>query len=672
MMTIAKDFAAKAFVAFVAAAMMISLFAPAAKAQTAEQLQTMINDLLAQIATLQAQVGQGGQSVSSGVCPFTWTRDLNMGATGADVMKLQQFLNANADTRVSASGAGSVGAETEYYGPATAAAVAKMQVMYRAEILTPLGMVNPSTFFGPSTRAKANALCVAAPVEPVAPVEPTEPTEPVEPGVTLGDGEGSIDTVNQTSADETTLREGESSGLLAFEAEVTGDVSVNRVDVYMDGNGTGSTRAENYFQGASLIVDGEEVATLDVSDWTEDTYGKVAVHGNGNEYRLRFTGLDLIFADGDVPQFQVVLDANNVIDSTDQTATWAITLETDSIRTVDGQGFTDTAGGSYEPTFGIDALLVAELAVTESDASPDDTTFEVSDTATTKDVTVAMFDVREKNSVAVTVEDMTFTVTATNTITNESLVAKTASIWDGSTKLASKSVTDGGVVLFENMGLEIAADETVALTVKLDFADSDAYIEGETVTVAYTSVDDVVDENGNTEDDITTTVGPVTSGTHTLRTTGIAVTAGTFTAPAMVSDGVTTANNYGNYVMNVEVAAFGDNYYVPLTTNRGATTTVGVAYQIEDSNGTIVSTGTSTGAAFGYVSGGTKTGQYVKITDGGTAIFKLTVPFDPASTGTYRVQILSIGYDLAATTPSVAETAEPASDFEADNLYVTS
>ncbi|NCT02157.1 hypothetical protein GW766_02820, partial [Candidatus Parcubacteria bacterium] len=98
-MTLTKDIAAKFAIAIVAVAMVLSAFAPVAKAQTTEDLQKMINDLLAQVAALQASTGQGATSVASGVCPYTWTRDLAMGATGADVMKLQQFLNADLDTR---------------------------------------------------------------------------------------------------------------------------------------------------------------------------------------------------------------------------------------------------------------------------------------------------------------------------------------------------------------------------------------------------------------------------------------------------------------------------------------------------------------------------------------------------------------------------------------------
>ena len=155
---VANNVASKLFVAFVAVAMLFTLVTPA-KAATTDELQEMINTLLAQVASLQGQVGQGGQSVASGVCPYTWTRTLTMGTTGADVMKLQQFLNADVDTRVSASGVGSVGMETEYFGGATAAAVSKFQTKYRSDVLSPAGLVNPTGTFGPASMAKANMIC---------------------------------------------------------------------------------------------------------------------------------------------------------------------------------------------------------------------------------------------------------------------------------------------------------------------------------------------------------------------------------------------------------------------------------------------------------------------------------------------------------------------------------
>jgi hypothetical protein len=129
---------------------------------TQDELQQFINVLLAQIAVRQ---GGLGNPQTPTVCPYTWTRDLTVGDTGFDVLKLQQFLNADPDTRVAVSDAGSPGRETENYTPELAVAVSKFQVKYRAEVLSPQGLVNPTGNFDSQTQAKANSLCVAPPTE---------------------------------------------------------------------------------------------------------------------------------------------------------------------------------------------------------------------------------------------------------------------------------------------------------------------------------------------------------------------------------------------------------------------------------------------------------------------------------------------------------------------------
>jgi mannose-6-phosphate isomerase-like protein (cupin superfamily) len=230
-MTSTQDITAKFAVAAVAVAMIFSAFAPVAQAQTTEDLQQMINDLLAQVAELQS--GLGGETTegsTSAVCPYTWTRDLNVGSEGADVMKLQEFLNANADTRVAAAGSvGSAGMETMYYGPATGAAVSKFQVMHRAEVLTPAGLVNPTTYFGPSTRAKANMECVAAPMTEGEEGEEGSEEEEEETDMTLS-GEGTLVTF-EIDDEEDEVTEGDEDVVvmaLTLEAE-DGDVEVARL-----------------------------------------------------------------------------------------------------------------------------------------------------------------------------------------------------------------------------------------------------------------------------------------------------------------------------------------------------------------------------------------------------------------------------------------------------------
>ncbi len=97
------------------------------------------------------------------VCPgTTFSTNLKLGNTSAAVMALQQFLNMSADTQVAATGAGSPGAETSYFGGLTKAAVNKFQAKYAAQILTPLGLSTPTGNFYAASQAQANAVCAGS------------------------------------------------------------------------------------------------------------------------------------------------------------------------------------------------------------------------------------------------------------------------------------------------------------------------------------------------------------------------------------------------------------------------------------------------------------------------------------------------------------------------------
>jgi len=102
-------------------------------------------------------------AATASLCPFAWTHNLKVGSTGADVLKLQQFLNTSADTTIAASGPGAPGNETTRYGKLTALAVSKFQEKFSADILVPAGLTKGSGIAGALTRAKLNALCSSAP-----------------------------------------------------------------------------------------------------------------------------------------------------------------------------------------------------------------------------------------------------------------------------------------------------------------------------------------------------------------------------------------------------------------------------------------------------------------------------------------------------------------------------
>lgn len=133
---------------FVAIALVLSL-APV-QALTIAETQAQIDTLLAQIQTMQAQLGAQGAGTTS----YTFTKNLTLGTTDAEVKTLQQFLNANGYI-VSTSGAGSVGSESTYFGTKTKAALIAFQT---AKGLTAIG------FFGPLTRATIASMSTTTPV----------------------------------------------------------------------------------------------------------------------------------------------------------------------------------------------------------------------------------------------------------------------------------------------------------------------------------------------------------------------------------------------------------------------------------------------------------------------------------------------------------------------------
>lgn len=147
-----------------------------AAALTADELQAQITALLAQLSQLQAQLStlQGGTGTVPAACSgITFSRTLSKGSSGSDVKCLQALLNQSTDTQVAASGAGSPGNETTYFGGLTKAAVVKFQEKYASEILTPIGLTAGTGFVGSKTIAKLNAILGGATPSPSPTASPT-------------------------------------------------------------------------------------------------------------------------------------------------------------------------------------------------------------------------------------------------------------------------------------------------------------------------------------------------------------------------------------------------------------------------------------------------------------------------------------------------------------------
>ena len=648
-----------------------------------------------------------------------------LGDSGAEVSALQADL-------ISLGYSIPAGA-TGWYGEQTAAAVSAFQAAYASEILAPLGLTAPTGFAGTLTMAKIAALKAGgSPVVGTFPAGCTSSagfssttglpcstvvtypagctsstgfstttglpcstvttlpagctsTDGFSPTTgmpcsgstttttttTLGSGDGDITTVTETSSADSSVNEGESNEIFGFQAEIEGDVKIDRVDIYLESDSAASENANDYFQSATLKVDGKEVATLDVDDLTEDDYDIVTVNAT-DEFRARFTGLNLTYADGAKPKFILVMKGNSTIDSADQVTDWTSALDVNSIRFVDGKGFSSEEGASLTDTWGIEGEDVAELSINSVTADPDPKVIQTSTSDTTEHETVFVFGIEEKNNVDVTVKGLTVTVTST-VETDEAIVMTEAELFDGSTLLASESVPTGGVVVFEDFDVDIAGDATENLTVKLSFADQDDFAVGSTVTVAFTSIDEANDVNGNDESDMTITGTPA-SETHELRDTGVQVTFDSVSTSDVSIDGAD--NDRSELTIKFKVKAFGEDAYIPNVVTAtdfsgpgpfiAPTTAEGVGYAV-DTAGTDADATTVTATSISSTAD-EETASFLVIKDTTeTFTLKVVVTNDgiPDLSGSYRAILTGVNFaDTDTATGDAVYTLNLQNDFK--------
>ncbi|MBX4200505.1 trypsin-like peptidase domain-containing protein [Candidatus Parcubacteria bacterium] len=145
-------------------AIAVSLVPFSVKGATLQEIQNQLNLLNNQLAQLQ---GTGFSQGTPAACiSITFTRNLQRGSAGQDVVCLQSVLNRDAQTQVAVSGSGSPGRETSIFGMATRSAVIKFQAKY--------GILQTGTV-GPVTRAKLNALLSSFKTTAVNPVQNPAP-----------------------------------------------------------------------------------------------------------------------------------------------------------------------------------------------------------------------------------------------------------------------------------------------------------------------------------------------------------------------------------------------------------------------------------------------------------------------------------------------------------------
>mgnify|MGYP001617489453 CR=1 FL=1 len=212
---------------------LIFAFATPAKADVISDLQAQINALLAQISAL-----QGGSSSSASCTAFT--RNHQQNDSGGEVMAIQKFLNSHG-AQIAASGAGSPGNETSFFGGLTKAAVAKFQAA---------NGISPAVgYWGPITRAKANSQCTGTPGVPGVPMT----------------GNGLRVSLASDSPSFGSLVQGQAIGELAkftFSNPTAAPITVTNVTMKRIGASADSVLSSIYlYQGATRLTDAGGVSS---------------------------------------------------------------------------------------------------------------------------------------------------------------------------------------------------------------------------------------------------------------------------------------------------------------------------------------------------------------------------------------------------------------------------
>lgn len=189
-----------------------------------------------------------------------FVRALRVGMYGADVRALQIVLNSDIETRITASGAGSPGNETDYFGPATKRALVKFQEKYREEVLTPSGLISGTGFFGEKTRAKAKFIFLSV-----------FPAKSISLAVTSKDANTTTTAIAAPKTEARAMPEG--SVFIAFPSRYSGKPGT---DITISGYGFTATDNTVYFGtkntvGGILSASGE-VVTLKVPNIPKGVY----------------------------------------------------------------------------------------------------------------------------------------------------------------------------------------------------------------------------------------------------------------------------------------------------------------------------------------------------------------------------------------------------------------
>ncbi|HQB85132.1 MAG TPA: peptidoglycan-binding protein [Candidatus Pacearchaeota archaeon] len=430
---------------------------------TVDELQALLTQLQAQLAEMTGTTPAVSGDLPAACAGISFSRNLALGTTGTDVKCLQAMLNMDPETQLAASGVGSAGQETEYFGSLTRAAVIKFQNKYASEVLTPIGLTAGTGFVGTQTIAKLNTMLTTAPTTPTTPTIPAD-TGDDEEGVEDGDEEGVEDDDEEYADVEGELEVKVTPSPINNQEIAWGseNVSVMGIELKAKHSPIKVSRIDIEFNNARPF---DYINHLAIYDGENALAGKAVnsanLTGTGNTRTMRITGFDVtVPADGSkVLTVKVSNESRPRVTGSSNTLT--ITVKAGAVRGVDGAKLTQYNTGTAARTFYNDSAAEgAKLEVKINTNSPEEG-IAITDEDSTTQHELLRFDVKAtKNAGKIT--DIVFD--ATGSATGAHIVAY--KLYDGSTLLGSESYS--ATPTFSGLEVEIAKDTTKTLRVEVE------------------------------------------------------------------------------------------------------------------------------------------------------------------------------------------------------------
>ena len=564
----------------------------------------------------------------------TFSRDLTIGSTGADVTLLQQWLISK--------GFGISAGATGYFGMQTKAALAAFQAANR--------IAPAAGYFGPLTRAAVNAMQSPTPGQDPNPAPDTTGT--------LKGGEATLRNFDLIGGND--LAEGDSNKeIAAAKFEVRGgDVRVQRVTVELTATGTGSLVPWKYLDTLAVYDGSKKVGSVDVSsksDWDK----------SGNTYSIDIP-VNTIVRERTRAELSIRATAVDTIDSANVGQSFTLRVPTNGIRAVDAKGIQQYAGND-SVTFGIDSMTNAKLSVRESSDNPEAQVLVAKADQTSDKYDVLSFEIRNREDADATINGLTFNVTSASTSAS-SIIRKATLTLDGDTYTGTVS---GSTIVFDDMNLDVNGNDSVdgTLTIAL-FSQANRYAgTGESLTFSLPASG--IDAENDRGDAIS---GSNLSGTVQGNEMTIATDAGINVANKTNSASVQTVNTTtgqqkGSFTLRFSITANGDDVYVPkavATTDSASNASAGVIVDTDlNSDAPQDSPAIMTSSA-------QTNGNYYVVREGATETFTVTVSITPSTSGFYQVGLDKVRFtDAPAGALKTLEIDQNKSQFQTEPVDIT-